>query len=409
MTKSNEKIWRSRLSYGAVAAAILLLVLYMMQPDPIAVDTHKITAGPLEVTVNEEGKTRIREVYTVSAPVAGRILRSPREVGDEIVKNKTVVATIEPTAPSFLDKRSRKEAEAAAYAARAAAALAIAQMEKTRAELDFAEADYERAKTLAPKGTVSERQLQEAKLALKTKEAAHSSALANVEVKRQELARAAAGLIEPTNEIESDAGACCIQIKSPESGKVLKIMVESEQVVTSGTSLLEIGNPDDLEVVIELLSSDTVKVKEGAMAYIERWGGDNDLRARVRRIEPAGFKKTSALGIEEQRVNVLLDFVGEKNQWQRLGHDYRVFARIVTWQSDRVLKLPIAALFRNNNNWSVFVLSEGKAELRTVKIGARNDQFAQIVEGVTEGEQVIVHPSDRIKDGTSLVERSSLQ
>lgn len=395
--------------YGGGLAGFVLVIIFALQADPVGVDTHKIAKGAMEVTVNEEGVTEIREVYTVSAPVSGRILRSPTEVGDEIVKDRTVVATIEPGAPSFLDERSRKEGEAQAYAAQAAGKLAQTQLTRARAELDFAQSDLRRAERLAPKGTISQRALEEARLSHKTKQAVHNSAKAEVEVKRQELARALAGLIEPTNEEGSVGDHCCIQIKSPESGKVLKILVESEQVVATGTALLEIGNPKDLEVVIELLSSDAVKVKEGAVAYIERWGGNGDLKARVRRIEPAGFKKVSALGIEEQRVNVRLDFLGAAEHWQRLGHDYRVFARIVTWHSDNVLRVPIAALFREKNDWAVFVFADGKAQLRLIKIGERNQHIAEITSGLSEGDRVILHPSDRISDGTDVVERSDLE
>lgn len=405
----NNKLWRRRMIYGGIFAAFCLFIYWALLPDPVAVDLQEIRKGEMEVTVDEEGVTRIREIYTVSAPVGGRILRSPTEVGDEIEKNSTVVATMEPSAPSFLDERSRKEAEAQAYAARAGAALAQTQLERAEAELEFAKSDLDRAEELAPKGAISERALEEARLALKTREAARKSALADLEVRRQELARALAGLIEPTNAESDSGGTCCIQIKSPESGKVLKIMVESEQVIASGTPLLEIGNPDDLEVVIELLSSDAVKVKEGAKAYIDRWGGNGVLTARVRRIEPAGFKKISALGVEEQRVNVLLDFTDDKEKWSRLGHDFRVFARIVTWRSDAVLRVPIAALFREKDEWAVFVFADGKAELRRIKIGERNQYTAQVVEGLKEGDQVVLHPSDRIRDGTNIAKRSDLE
>ncbi len=401
--------WRGLVFWAAIALVAAGSLHYVFSAPPIPVDTIEVVLAPFEVTVNEEGVSRIREIYKVSAPINGRILRAPREVGDTVTKNATLVATIEPSAPSFLDERSRRIARARVKATEAALKLARANVMRAEAELTFARADYGRAEKLFKRGTISDRTLDQAKLNVDTRTAALDNAHADVEVKTQEVGSARAQLIEPGSLGETRSAQCCVQVLAPESGRVLKIMAESEQVVSAGTPILEIGDPRDLEVVVDLLSSDAVRVVDGNRAYIERWGGHGSLGARVRRIEPSGFKKVSALGIEEQRVKVRLDLDGPPGQWSRLGHDYRVFVRIVTWQADNALQIPLSALFRKGNDWAVFKAVGDTAELQYIELGRRNLEHAQILRGLEVGERIILHPSDRIQSGTKIIERSDLE
>ncbi len=230
--------------------------------------------------------------------------------------------------------------------------------------------------------------------------------MATLEVRRRELESAKARLIQP-GEINRDAQSanCCIHVYAPVDGRVLKIVAESEQVVQPGAPLLEIGDPHDLEIVVDFLSRDAVRIKPGMPARIESWGGDTILPAKVRRIEPTGFTKVSALGIEEQRVKVILDFTGPPAEWQRLGHAFRVIARVVIWHSDDALQVPLGALFREGDNWAVFVVADGRAERRLVTIGERNVHAAQVIKGLKAGEQVVLHPSDRVHDGVRVEPR----
>jgi HlyD family secretion protein len=389
-----------------IGLGIAALIVWALLPQPVPVDMAAIKRGPLEVTVEDEGITRIREVYTVSAPIGGKMLRSPREVGDQVVANKTLVAAIEPTEPTFLDVRSQRVNQAAVQAAQAAVDLAEAKVKEAKSQLQFARNDLERAQTLAESKTISARALEKAKLDVDSGEAAVASAVATLEVRRRELESAKAHLIQP-GEVNADARSanCCVQVHSPIDGRVLKIIAESEQVVQPGAPLIDIGDPNDLEIAVDFLSRDAVRIKPGDLARIESWGGDTILPAKVRRIEPTGFTKVSALGIEEQRVKVILDFSGPPAEWRSLGHGYRVIARVVIWRSDDVLQVPLGALFREGDNWAVFVVADGRAQRRLVTIDERNLHAARVVKGMKLGEQVILHPSDRVHDGVRVVPR----
>ena len=341
-------VWIKRALLAMVVLMIVGGLIYALRPLPIPVDTALIESGPLEVTVDEEGVTRIREVYMVSAPVAGKVLRSPREVGDEVSGGETLVAVIQPGDPSFLDARTRRELGAAVAAAKAAVSLAEAQVLRAESELVFAEAELRRAVQLRETQTISAQALEKARLDVETGKAAVASEQANLEFRRRELESAEARLIGPEMEQAhpDDNDDCCVRVMAPVDGQVLKIIHESEQRVGAGQPLLEIGDPRDLEIVAELLSTDAVKIAQGAGAYIVGWGGADTLEAKVTRVEPAGFEKVSALGIEEQRVNTILELTDPPEAWAQLGHDYRVFVRIVTWSSAGVLQVPISALFR---------------------------------------------------------------
>lgn len=401
-------IWIKRTLMIAFAALAVAAFIYALTPSPVLVDTATIERGPLKVTVDEEGETRIREIYVVSAPIAGKILRSPREVGDTVEKDKTLVAIIQPGDPEFLDVRKRRELGAAVAASEAAVSLTEAQIQRAESELEFAMSDLDRAKQLAERGTVSKRALEKASMEVEVLQSELARARANLQLRMRELESARARLIGPADlaSIEDDP-SCCVQVHAPISGNVLKIDRESEQIVTAGEPLLRIGDPKDLEVVTDLLSTDAVKVTEGAEAWIEGWGGATPLKARVRRIDPAGFTKISALGIEEQRVNTYLDFAVPRSEMPRLGHDFRVFVRITVWSSEDVATVPLGALFRQGNIWTVFTVTDGIAHFTPVKIGQRNTQMAEIVSGLEPGTRVILHPSDRIKEGTRVEERDN--
>lgn len=401
-----KTLWRRFLTLLLVAG-IAGLTAWALWPRPVAVDVATISRQPMTVTVEDEGKTRIRNVYTVSSPITGKVLRSPRTVGDTVKAEETLVALIEPSEPTFLDARSQRVAEAAVTAADAARQLAAAQVRQAQANLAFARSDLIRARQLAERQTISARALEKARLDVETSEATLASARATLAVREGELESAKANLIQPGDR-KATSGACCIQVSAPVDGRVLAINVESEQVVTAGTQLLEIGDPRDLEIVVDLLSRDAVRVKVGARAIIDGWGGDGRIEARVKRIDPAAFTKVSALGIEEQRVTTVLDITSPPDMWQSLGHSYRVVVHITVWDDPEALTVPLAALFRDGADWAVFRIEDGVAKLRHVTIGERNLSIAQVLSGVSAGDRVIVHPSDQVADGTRIEPRSEM-
>ena len=396
---------------AAAAGALVLLfgLVIALRPAPVQVDLTTVTHGPLRVTVDEEGKARVKEVFVVSAPVSGKLRRSPFDPGDRVVKDETVIAVIEPAAPIFLDVRTRKEAEAQVAAAEAAVGLAAAEVRQAESELAWATSELQRAEALARSRTVPERTLERARLELDKQRASLARANANLEVRRSELATANAHLIGPERATGAPSvpSQCCVEVRAPQSGQVLRELQESERVVLAGSPLFEIGNAADLDVVVELLSSDAVRVSPGAESTIESTGLEAPIRARVRLIEPAGFTKISALGIEEQRVRVFLNLESPAEAWKRLGHNYRVYARITVWSSLDALRVPLSALFRRGNGWAVYRMEGGKAALAMVDIGHRNSDFAELLSGLKPQDVVVLHPGDRIVAGTRISRRAS--
>lgn len=398
--------WRRLILWGTIAALVAAGLVYSFRPQPVPVDLMKLSRGRLVVTVDEEGETRVRDVFVVSAPVAGRMRRIEADVGDRVTAQETVIVEIQPTDPSFLDVRSKTQAEAAVRAAESAKELADAELDRAEADFDFARTEMERARELFRQGTISRRELDEAERTYKTAVAARERARAGLQVQSFELEQARAQLLSPNETLEGRGESRFIPVRAPVTGVVLRIPSESERVVMAGEPLAEIGNPDDLEIVVDLLSADAVKVSPGDRVLIDAWGGGHVLQGTVRRVEPFGFTKISALGIEEQRVNVIVDLTSPHEEWKRLGHGYQVEARIVLWENDDVLKLPLTALFRDGEGeWAVFVANGGRAQRRPVKIGRRTGFEAQIVDGLHEGERVVVHPSDRVADGVLIAAR----
>lgn len=398
---------RRALLWAALAAILIVALALSFRPRPIVVDLIELQPGPLSVTVDEEGRTRIRDIYVVSAPVAGRVLRIEAEAGDVVTQNETIVAQIEPADPTFLDPRGEAQAGAAVRVAESAVELAEADVRRAEAEYGFARGEYERARVLLRDNTISQREFDAARRALDASKAVLDSARAAMQARSFELESARSYLMSPAATYQKPRGEQLIPIRAPLTGRVLRVPNRSERVALPGEPLVEIGDPTDLEIVVDLLSSDAVRVGAGDRVLIERWGGDENLEGEVRLVEPFGFTKISALGIEEQRVNVIIDLLTPREVWQRLGHGYQVDVRIVLWESPEVLRLPLTALFRDGDGWAVFVERGGRAEKRAVSLGMRNGIEAQIVAGLDAGEHIVLHPSERIADGVRIRSRNS--
>lgn len=402
---------RASLKRGLFLSTMALLVVaglvYAFWPQPVPVDIATVERGDLRVTVDGDGRTEVRDVYTVSTPLAGRITRISLRPGDTVEAGETVITSLEETEPAFLDTRTRARTQAEVKAAEAAYDLARAELEREQAELEFRQSERERAERLYERGATTERALEEAQIAVRVQEARVAQARAAMRMRFAEVNTARAALIEPgeSGHLAANAAYCCIPIRSPVGGKVLRVLEESETVVLSGTPLIEIGDPNDLEVIVDLPSEQAVRVEPGDAVIIENWGGEGTLSGTVRRVEPYGFTKISALGIEEQRVNVIIDLTGPEERRAPLGHGYKVLARIVVVERKDVLRIPAGALFRTGRDWTVFAVEEGRAALRKVEIGANDGRHAEVVDGLEVGEWVVLYPSDRVEDGIRIVER----
>jgi HlyD family secretion protein len=392
---------------SAVAIAFALAGLgWALWPRPIEVETARIELRDIAVTVEEEGRTRVREVFIVSAPVSGRMERLDLHPGDEVTAGKTVVALMRPSAPALLDTRSRRIAQFRVDAAIAAVDLANAELSQAEAQAGFLRSELERAGVLSERGALSTRMLEKARLDLSTAEASIASARANLAVRRQELESAKAQLMEA--EDPDPEGGCCVRVFAPVSGKVLRVLTESEQVVSAGTALAELGDPGDIEIVADLLSRDAVVVAAGDKATIRAWGGEA-LEAIVQRVDPSAFTKVSALGIEEQRVPVILRPSSDETGWTKLGHGFRVVAEIEIARREQIPAIALGALFRSGGEWAAYVVRNGRAELAAIRIGERNGELAEVLGGLATGDFVILHPGDRIASGVRVVEASKPQ
>ena len=392
--------WLKRIIGGVVVLAVVGGLVYALMPQPVSVDMAVVDRGPMEVTIDEEGVARIRDVFRVSAPIGGRVERLPVDVGDLVQRDVTQVAAIHPADPPFHDARTRRELQAAVDAARAAVSLAQAQVDSAETNVRLMRSELERAQQLAARATISARAFEKASADLETAEAGLNEVRAALDLRKSELASAEARLIEPGS-VEVTSEACCVTVLSPADGTVLKLLSESEQVVLPGGALLEIGNPRDLEIIVHLLSADAVGIVPDALARVDGWGGPT-LTAKLRRIDPAAYTKVSALGIEEQRVDAVFDIVDPYELWQRLGHEFRVMVHVPIWQSEDALRLPLGALFRRGDQWHVFRIVDGAAVLTPVTVGRRNSRFAEVADGLAEGAAVVLHPSDRVVDGVAV-------
>ena len=391
--------WIRRGILALLVAAIGVGVWLALRTKPVLVDVAKIERGAMEVTINEEGIARVRDVYTVSSPIAGSLERVKLDDGDKVVANKTVIASIRPLDPPFLDQRARSEAAAAVEAARSAVKLAEAEFESATTALTLAKSEFDRMTKLAGQNFVSDSALEKAGSEVKVKKAQVASAQANIRLREAELASAEARLAQPSDvsRMQNRNSDCCVQLTSPVDGIVLKVLKRSEQAVTAGMQIAEVGDPKNLEIAVDLLSKDAVRLHPGGKAEITDWGGGTTFTATIRRIDPAAFTKVSALGIEEQRVNALLD---PDTVPEGLGHDYRVYARLVVWSGKDVLTVPISALFRAGGDWAVFAVENGVARQRKITVGHMNTDHAQVEDGLEAGQSVVLFPSDLLKDGS---------
>lgn len=390
------------LGFGVLGA--LGWIALRSEPEPV--DLAAIVMAPMVVTVDAEGRTRIRDVFEVAAPIAGTARRAPVEVGDQVTEGDTIVAVVEPAAPALLDARAREQAEAAVREARAALTLAEAQFRQAEEELRYAQTQHDRARTLTERGVATLTALEDASQLLSIRLAAREAARSNVEMATSALARIQAALIAP-GVPGSARDSCCVTIRAPISGTVLSVAVVSETPVAAGTPLLTIGDPANLEIVADLLSSDAVGLAPGARATVERWGGPDPLDARLRSLDPSAHTRVSALGIEEQRVNAVLDLLGPPGAQSGLGDGYYVYLRIVTWETDAALQVPLAALFRHQGGWAVYRVVDDTAQLSPVTINRRNETMAEVTAGLAADDRVVLHPADRIMQGTAIVARSA--
>lgn len=383
---------------GAIAG-----IAYALWPAPVRVEAARVARGPMRVTVDEDGQTRIKERYIVSAPLAGRLARIDLREGDPVAAEKTVLALIEPVDPTLLDPRARAEAEARVRAAEAAVEHSGAALQSAAAALELAQSELANLRDARSKGAAGVLELERAEAVARIREEEARAAGFARDIARFELDLAKAAFLRTDPQgVNADWR---FPITSPITGHVLRVLQESAGVVQAGTPLLELGDPQDLELVVDILSSDAVAVRPGAQAVLERWGGEAPLQGRVRLVEPAAFTKISALGVEEQRVNVIIDFADPPEVRVGLGDAYRVEARIVVWESADVLKVPTGALFRHADSWAVFVIADGRAAARDVTIGKRNAQEAQVLSGLAEGETIVVYPSDKVRAGVRVEPR----
>lgn len=393
-----------RLALPALTAlGLAALGLWAFWPETLRVDLATASIGPMRITVEAEGVTRVRDPYLVTAPIAGTLARVSVEVGDAATRGASVLAEIRPAEPALLDARSRAQAEAAVTEAKAAVQAASANLARAEAGLAFARSDHARNTELAARGTVSSRTLEASAQTLDTAGASRDAARADLDLARATLARAEALLLAP-DPTGSAAGDCCLRLTAPVSGTVLTIADKSARLVAAGEELMRLGDLGDLEIEVDLLSADAVKLAVGAPATIERWGGAA-LAATLRRIEPAAFTRISALGIEEQRVRLKLDLDAPDGAAAGLGDQFRVYAKITVWEGAEVLQIPQSALFRAGTDWAVFRVSAGRAQQVRVSPGQRNAETVQILSGLAPGDQVVTYPGNRIETGSRVAPR----
>lgn len=390
----------------AIAVGLLAAVgiaAWFLSPAPVPVETAVVTKGKFVATVDEDGKTRVRERYAVAAPLAGRLSRIRFKVGDQ-VQVDDVVATITPSPAPLMDPRTRREVEERLGAAEANLERTKAVVERARAQSDQANTDMARTRTLAQQGAATTQALERAELAVRLADRDLRAAEFQNHAAEHEISQMRALLARYGNDGNGQPDSW--NVASPVAGVVLKVAQESETIVQPGTPLLDIGDARDLEVVVDVLSTDAVEIRPGADVTIDHWGGEGTLKGRVRRVEPAAFTKISTLGVEEQRVNVLVDILSPLEQWARLGDAYQVDVRITVFARDDAMIVPSGALFRRGEGWNVYVAKDGRAELRQIELLRRSGRVAAVASGLTPGEQIIVYPSDRVAPGIRIARRS---
>lgn len=393
--------WSMRIGFAIVGVGVIGAIVLAWMPKPIAVEVTSVRRGTLRVTVEEDGRTRVKDRYVISAPLAGNLARIELEPGDR-VEAGAVIARLLPLPAPLLDPQSRAQAQARLSAAEASFRQAQSAEARARAARDFSDSQIESQRQLAARGSIAPRALDRAEFELRTRREEVSSAAFGVRVARQEveMARAALGRFTAGRTTGDE-----MEITSSVTGVVLEVQRQNEGVVQAGTPLVEIGDPAALEIVVDVLTTDAVRIQPGARARIVRWGGAGELAAHVRRVEPKATTAMSSLGVEEQRVNVVLDLDAPRESWAALGDGYRVEASIVVWEEPNVVRVPVSAVFRRDDRWAVFVVDGEIARMRHVAIGQRNGLEAQILRGLSTRERVLVHPGERVTDGTRIVAR----
>lgn len=396
---------KKRLPLMIAGLAVFAVIVVALWPTGVPVDVAAAERGSLRVTVDEDGKTRIRERYIVSAPLSGRLVRIGLRAGDEVRAGQTILATIEPKEPDLLNVSARTIAEARVKAADAAKRQTVPNLDKAQAAHAQAIKDFERARNGVGTGAVTPQEYdaavtRERTTSLELKAAQFASQIAEFE---WEQAKAALLRTRPLPSGEEEQWR--MEIPSPIDGRVLRVFQESATVVTPGMQLVELGDTTDLEIIIDVLSTEAVKIRPGAPVFLEHWGGETPLRAQVRLIEPGAFTKLSALGVEEQRVNVIATFLDPSEKWRALGDAYRVEARIVVWESADVLKVPAGAVFPHQNGRAVFVVIDGKAQIREIESGHSNGLETEVLGGLEVGALVIVYPGDKVRGGAPVQPR----
>jgi len=400
-----------------VLLALTAGLVYAFWPRPTYVDMGKVARSAMTLTIDEEARTRVRDAYIVSAPIAGRLLRVDVEPGDSVTGGETIIARMLPAPPSAINVRTREQARAGVSAAQAGLRVARADLNSTMASQDLADAEVIRYRKLQPSGAVSQTSLDFAEREKRVADATVDTAKAAISMREAELAIARAQLIEFSNAPAGTGladggnhGGRAIPLNAPISGRILRVMQESETTVAAGQPILEIGDiSNDLEIVAELISTDAVQVSAGDRVIIDNWGGDTPLNGVVDRVEPWGFTKFSALGVEEQRVNTIIRFIDPLGERITLGHGYRVEAQIVIWEDEDALTVPSSALFRHNGGWAVFTVTGGKAKLTPVSVGQNNGRLAEITNGIAEGTVIILYPGPGLNDGARVEARSEVQ
>ena len=390
--------WLRKLVWVVGAIVLVTAIAMGFVPTPVLIDTASVDRGIFEVTVQEEGKTRVVERYVVSAPVAAYARRLGFDVGDEIQEGE-VLLYLEPLRSQVLDPRTRAEAEARVAAAQAALLVSEQEVSGAEAEALYADADVVRVRQLFERGAISQTSLDLAETVVLRTSARLESARRAVDIAEYDIEAAQTALRYSET---AGAGSETVPVQSPVSGRVLRLLHESEGVVAAGQPLIEVGDPDLLEVEVEVLSADAVKIAPGTEVRFERWGGEGALDGVVSVVEPVGFTKISALGVEEQRVLTVVDIVSPAEEWTRLGDQYRVDAVFIVWRGNDVLSIPSSATFRHGEGWAAFVVADGVAHLREIEIGQRSGLRGEILAGLSVGETVIVHPDDSIEDGTAV-------
>ncbi len=389
---------RRKLFVAILIAVVVGATVYGFFPQAVDVDLASVTRGPLQVTIEEEGRTRLKERFVITAPIAGYMERIWAKVGDPVQKGQSVVV-LEPLRSPALDPRSRAEAEVTINTAGAALNAAIEKESAAAADADYMAKRLERLKNLYDRGSIAKDQYDQIEAETKKAQAIARSGKAAVDVARSDLERTKT-LLRNFSSPNKTAGSNKVYVFTPINGNIFRIYRESEGAVNVGEPLLDIGNSKNLEVRVEVLSSDAVKIKSGTAVFFKRWGGEGTLAGTVRIVEPGGFTKISSLGVEEQRVLVIADITSPVETWRALGDAYRLEAHFVVWEGKNILQVPTSALFRVGKDWAVFVYEKGNARKRLIQTGQRNSLMTEIISGLQENEKVVVHPADTISDGT---------